>query len=985
MSTVGSDPGGDRRPLDEAYGAGERREALRDALDAGRQRREPTADESMSARPDGSTSSRASRGIRRAAAAGLAAANSGEAGAPPGGGLARPNTAGRAATEPVGGARMEEPNVPGGGRVPRSGGFAAQGAAAAALGEPPTYRELAGETAKTATAAAVASLTGIAQPVAKKGVDVVAAHTARPTKFVLSGVALLLSVVLLAGSVGAVMGGGVAGQVSPAPSPTALAGIPAAYLAVYQNAGLTFDVPWAVLAAIGTIETQNGETSPYDQIVRGRTPGTSIYEEVSPPIGGTDGEAAGPFLVTTEGVAMMRPPDDDPQNVVEAADFLAYQLELDGEALAQRRHVAYANELDQPLTTTSAFWATAVGELPVSGSSTCAPVATTSIPLEIEAAFACNSAGRTLYLADGPGQLVPAGDAPAELTAEALDAAWGWSRFGKDSCSAGAAVAGVFPSPPAPGLDRCDDLADIEAVAQRVVSRAAVPISSRPTADPAYEWGWLGETVAPFAGFRGWWPTASCAAALGGVLSALPEPGPFSPPWPGATLPANRLSAAWRTSTLAALRSSPWCAPASEAAFEGSVFRQATMLYGELATEGGIGGRSDLAGLISYLGGAVGAAPASYGTTSLVPRLSSSPVAVGTPAVPPAPPAVEASFPAEVLETAETFVAGLNTGSQPLGGQQPGVPPPSGPLSYLKNVPAALVTDFVNGWRGGCPRLYDGWAFLASIAAHESGDQGSTAGYSTTGAYGLMQFEPATFAGYVAQLEQMDIPGGATPPTRANDADEVYAAALMLCTNGAASGTLGGLDQAMAVYASGDGTLGPGGVPVAFSFPLCGSCAETVGEYVASEVELADRYLQQASGGELPAGAGGAPGSGPGPAAVIAAELEIGQPYADGGSSPRGFDDGGLVAYAYRAAGVGLPASDAAIFTATKAHRLALGTDPAAVPLGALCFYGPSTSDVHLVGVYVGSGEIVTVMPAGVVGLWPYGWSGLVAITTPES
>lgn len=44
------------------------------------------------------------------------------------------------------------------------------------------------------------------------------------------------------------------------PSPSALAEIPPAYLMLYEQAGLAFDVPWEVLAGIGKVECDHGQS-----------------------------------------------------------------------------------------------------------------------------------------------------------------------------------------------------------------------------------------------------------------------------------------------------------------------------------------------------------------------------------------------------------------------------------------------------------------------------------------------------------------------------------------------------------------------------------------------------------------------------------------------------------------------------------------------------------------------------------------------------
>ena len=66
-------------------------------------------------------------------------------------------------------------------------------------------------------------------------------------------------------------------------------------------------------------------------------------------------------------------------------------------------------------------------------------------------------------------------------------------------------------------------------------------------------------------------------------------------------------------------------------------------------------------------------------------------------------------------------------------------------------------------------------------------------GANAAGAEGPMQFEPATFAAYDEPVP----PGGASPPSPYDPTDAVYAAARLLCADGAA----GGADLSGAVYA----------------------------------------------------------------------------------------------------------------------------------------------------------------------------------------
>jgi hypothetical protein len=95
-----------------------------------------------------------------------------------------------------------------------------------------------------------------------------------------------------------------------------------------------------------------------------------------------------------------------------------------------------------------------------------------------------------------------------------------------------------------------------------------------------------------------------------------------------------------------------------------------------------------------------------------------------------------------------------------------------------------------------CPGLP--WKVLAAVGTVES-DNGTSdapgvhAGANWAGAEGPMQFEPRTFARYARPVP----PGGADPPSPYDPADAVFAAARMLCANGAA----GGADLPGALYA----------------------------------------------------------------------------------------------------------------------------------------------------------------------------------------
>ncbi len=110
-------------------------------------------------------------------------------------------------------------------------------------------------------------------------------------------------------------------------------------------------------------------------------------------------------------------------------------------------------------------------------------------------------------------------------------------------------------------------------------------------------------------------------------------------------------------------------------------------------------------------------------------------------------------------------------------------------------VPAAMAALYRQA-AATCPGLPAG--VLAAIGTVESDNGTSTlpgvhSGANEAGAQGPMQFEPATFAEYALPVP----PGGVTPPSPYDPVDAVYAAARLLCADGAR----GGADVAAAVYA----------------------------------------------------------------------------------------------------------------------------------------------------------------------------------------
>jgi cell wall-associated NlpC family hydrolase len=213
-----------------------------------------------------------------------------------------------------------------------------------------------------------------------------------------------------------------------------------------------------------------------------------------------------------------------------------------------------------------------------------------------------------------------------------------------------------------------------------------------------------------------------------------------------------------------------------------------------------------------------------------------------------------------------------------------------------------------------CPGLP--WTVLAAIGTVDSSNGSSDlpgvhSGANPAGAEGPMQFEPPTFARYAEPVP----PGGAVPPSPYDPTDAVYAAARMLCANGAA----GGADLAAAVFSYNHSAA-----------------------YVSQVLSLAGTYAQDETQ---------ATDETPDAVALRWALAQLGTPYVWGGETPGfGFDCSGLVQAAYKVAGVTLPRVAQDQFD--RGPSLPPGT-----PLepGDLVFFGTSASDVEHVGLYAGT------------------------------
>jgi cell wall-associated NlpC family hydrolase len=201
-----------------------------------------------------------------------------------------------------------------------------------------------------------------------------------------------------------------------------------------------------------------------------------------------------------------------------------------------------------------------------------------------------------------------------------------------------------------------------------------------------------------------------------------------------------------------------------------------------------------------------------------------------------------------------------------------------------------------------------------------------------------MQFLASTFASY----DQPVPPGGVTPPSPYDPVDAIYAAARMLCANGARNNT----DIRAAVF------------------------SYNHADWYVSEVLT--QAAQYASAQDVGAN------TSVNPAALQAINYAQGQlrlPYEWGGSGPaagdQGFDCSGLTQAAYAAAGISLPHNADAQYRQGPAV-------PAGAPLlpGDLVFYG-TQQHIHHVGLYIGGGQMIDAPDFGkLVQIEPYRYRG---------
>jgi cell wall-associated NlpC family hydrolase len=233
------------------------------------------------------------------------------------------------------------------------------------------------------------------------------------------------------------------------------------------------------------------------------------------------------------------------------------------------------------------------------------------------------------------------------------------------------------------------------------------------------------------------------------------------------------------------------------------------------------------------------------------------------------------------------------------------------PPDYLQTYQAAAAT---------CPGLP--WTVLAGIGEAETG-QGRDTQISSAGAEGPMQFEPATFVEYDEPVP----PGGVNPPSPFDAVDAIYAAARLLCSNGAKDGA----DIAGAIYAYNHDE-----------------------SYVTKVLSYAATYAAPA-----PASTSSAATT-----AISYALDQIGTPYLWGGETPGvGFDCSGLTQAAYESVGITIPRTSEEQWTALP-HVPLDDLQP-----GDLVFFDPGEDIPGLpghVGIYLGNDEMVDAPYTGV-------------------
>jgi cell wall-associated NlpC family hydrolase len=246
----------------------------------------------------------------------------------------------------------------------------------------------------------------------------------------------------------------------------------------------------------------------------------------------------------------------------------------------------------------------------------------------------------------------------------------------------------------------------------------------------------------------------------------------------------------------------------------------------------------------------------------------------------------------------------------------------------LTDIPADYLTLYQQA-ATVCPGL--DWTILAAIGKIETNHgrlnaPGVYNGENQSQAGGPMQFLQSTFDTVVVRHPLP--PGWASPPSRYNPHDAIYAAAYYLCDNGARHS-----DLQAAIYAYNHAQW-----------------------YVRKVLTQAKAYSQTTPNSSVACrsfqstvqSAAGHVSGQPALIAVAFACAQLGKPYVWGGNGDPGFDCSGLTHAAYHAAGIGLPRTAQTQYNAGPLL-------PPGTPLlpGDLVFFG-APGRIHHVGISLG-------------------------------
>ncbi|MER7842173.1 bifunctional lytic transglycosylase/C40 family peptidase [Streptomyces sp. NPDC096040] len=255
-----------------------------------------------------------------------------------------------------------------------------------------------------------------------------------------------------------------------------------------------------------------------------------------------------------------------------------------------------------------------------------------------------------------------------------------------------------------------------------------------------------------------------------------------------------------------------------------------------------------------------------------------------------------------------------------LGGLSSGGSVAASPSRHaLADIPAYMLALYQRA-APECPGL--SWTILAAIGKVETDHARRPTMRSPAGAVGPMQFLPSTFKSYAYPVP----PGRKNPPTPWDPVDAAYAAARLLCANGAKNGK--NLPRAIWHYNHDDA-------------------------YADRVLKIADSYAAAAAAPTKAAFT-----------AVAFARAQLGTPYVWGGDGPAegGFDCSGLTQASYRATGISIPRVAQDQYDAGP--RL---PDGAQLAPGDLLFFGTSPRTITHVSLYIGGGQAVDAPHPGAV------------------